>query len=478
MEQTKNKSAADRVWDFLSSVKLAIVIFALISLTSIIGTVLEQRAEPATNIQILSRLFGESLAPGLYNVFNKLGFIDMYHSWWFTALLVLFSVNLIICSLDRLPRIWKLVREPIGPMTEERLRKFTISREVVLKEKPDRVRDTVKKAIKNARFRYTEVQEEKGYQFYAQKGNYTRFGVYVTHFSILIILVGAIIGIRLGFGGYLNLPEGAVSTVAFSRTGKEIPLGFGIRCDRFDVEFYDNSDMPKEYRSWLTVIKDGREVLTKSIVVNDPLTYEGITFYQASYGLINENMDKGVFIFRVISRDGKTANLNLRWGDAFQIPGSDITGKIVNFSPALKIGDNGEAFTYADQMNNPAVFIAFSESGKQKYSGWIMKRYPQTWQLPDGNRVEFLDYWGVQYTGLQVRKDPGVWVVYFGCIAISIGLFMAFFMNHRKIWVKVAEEKNNSKVIIGATCNKNRASFERKIDRVISVLSKKQEGQK
>lgn len=478
MEQTKNKSAADRVWDFLSSVKLAIVIFALISLTSIIGTVLEQRAEPATNVQILSRLFGESLAPGLYNVFNTLGFIDMYHSWWFTALLVLFSVNLIICSLDRLPRIWKLVREPIGPMTEERLRKFTISREVVLKEKPDRVRDTVKKAIKNARFRYTEVQEEKGYQFYAQKGNYTRFGVYVTHFSILIILVGAIIGIRLGFGGYLNLPEGAVSTVAFSRTGKEIPLGFGIRCDRFDVEFYDNSDMPKEYRSWLTVIKDGRGVLTKSIVVNDPLTYEGITFYQASYGLINENMDKGVFIFRVISKDGKTANLNLRWGDAFQIPGSDITGKIVNFSPALKIGDNGEAFTYADQMNNPAVFIAFSESGKQKYSGWIMKRYPQTWQLADGNRVEFLDYWGVQYTGLQVRKDPGVWVVYFGCIAISIGLFMAFFMNHRKIWVKVAEEKNNSKVIIGATCNKNRASFERKIDRVISVLSKKQEGQK
>ena len=478
MGQPKNKSSVDRVWDFLASVKLAIVIFALISLTSIVGTVLEQRAQPAVNIQILGKLFGESAAPGLYRVFHALGFMDMYHSWWFTALLVIFSVNLIICSLDRLPRIWKLIREPVGPMTEERLRKFPMSREAVLKGSPDRVRDTVMKAIRGSGFRYTEVREEKGYQFYAQRGNYTRLGVYVTHFSILVILTGAIIGIRLGFGGYLNLPEGAVSTVAFSRTGEDIPLGFGIRCDRFDVEFYGNSDMPKEYRSWLTIIKDGKEVLTKSIVVNDPLTYDGITFYQASYGLINENIDKGIFMFRVISRNGQAENLNLRWGDSFQIPGTDMTARIVNFSPALRLGSNGEPFTYSDQMNNPAVFIVFSEGGKQKYSGWIMKRYPQTWQLPDGNRIEFLDYWGVQYTGLQVRKDPGVWVVYFGCIAISIGLFIAFFMSHRKIWVKVTEEKNNSRVVIGATCNKNRASLEKKIDGIISVLSKKQEGQK
>jgi len=77
-----------------------------------------------------------------------------------------------------------------------------------------------------------------------------------------------------------------------------------------------------------------------------------------------------------------------------------------------------------------------------------------------------------------VRKDPGVWVVYLGCIAISIGLFIAFFTNHRKIWIKVVEEKNNSKVIIGATCNKNRMSFERNIEKIISLLSKKQEGQK
>ncbi len=64
------------------------------------------------------------------------------------------------------------------------------------------------------------------------------------------------------------------------------PLGFSVRCDDFEVEFYENSQMPREYKSWLTVIEDGKEVMRKAIEVNDPLTYKGITFYQASYGMI------------------------------------------------------------------------------------------------------------------------------------------------------------------------------------------------
>ncbi len=478
MEQRKNKTFVDKTWDFFASVRLAIIIFALISLTSIIGTILEQQAEPAKNIQVLTKIFGESLAPSMYSIFEKLGFMDMYHSWWFMALLILFSINIIICSLDRLPRIWKIVKEPIGPLTEEKIKKFTINREIALKGKPDKVKNAVTSAIKSAGFNYTESKQDNGYQFFTQKGNYSRLGVYIAHFSILVILIGAIIGVFFGFKGHLNLPEGSVSDVAYTNSGKTIPLGFDIRCDNFDVEFYGRSDMPKEYRSWLTVIKNGREVLKKSIVVNNPLTYEGITFYQANYGLMSEMIKNGIFKFRIVSGDGKTSDLNLRLGDIFKIPETNISGKIIDFSPALKINDNGQVFTYANQMNNPAVYIDFSESGKHKYSGWLLKRYPETWQLPEGPRVEFIDYWGVEFTGLQVRKDPGVWVVYLGCIAISIGLFVAFFMSHRRLWVRIVEEKNNTRVVIGATSNKNRAALERKIDKIISLLSKKQEGGK
>jgi len=478
LETDKNNKLLDIAWDFLASIKLAIVIFALISLTSIVGTVLEQQADPSRNIQIMSKLFGDSLGPTLFTVFDKLGFTDMYHSWWFIGLLIFFAVNLVVCSLERLPRIWKLAREPINPMTEEQLRKFPILKEMLLKGNPDKIRDSVVSALTSTGYKCAEIREDKGYQFFTQKGSYSRLGVYITHFSILFILIGAILGIKLGFNGFLNLPEGAVSNVAFSGMDKELPLGFDIRCDNFEVDFYGRSDMPKEYRSWLTIIKDGKEVLKKSIVVNDPLTYDGITFYQASFGLVPDALEKGIFIFKVISKDGQSADLKLKLGDSFQIPGTNTSGKIIDFSPALKIDAQGHAFTFADQMYNPAVYIEFAESGKQKFSGWLLKRQPETWQLPDGNRVEFLDIWGVEFTGLQVRKDPGVWVVYFGCIAMSIGLFIAFFMSHRKLWVKIMEDKNNTKVLIGATANKNRASFERKIDKMVSSLNKKLAGGK
>lgn len=477
MEQENNKTFVDRIWDFFASVKLAIVIFAGISLTSIVGTILEQRAEPERNLQILTNLFGESLAPTLFRIFDKLGFMDMYHSWWFIGLLILFATNLVICSLDRLPRIWRLSNEPISPLPEEKIRKFLITREIVLKGKPEEAKDILLKS-KQAGFKFSEVTEEKGLQLFSQKGKYSRLGVYITHLSILVILLGAVIGIRFGFKGFMEIQEGTVSNVVFSGTGKQTPLDFYIRCDTFNVEFYGLSDMPREYRSWLTVIKDGKEVIRKPVTVNDPLTYEGITFYQSSYGLVPGAFGNGILIFNVSSGDGIATTLNLRLGDSFQIPGTNITGKIIDVSPALKIDEHGHAVTYANQMNNPGVFVEFSEPGKEMFMGWILKRHPETWRLPEGQRVEFVDYWGVEYTGLQVRRDPGVWVVYLGCLAMSIGLFIAFFMSHRKIWIKMIEEKNNTKIVIGATVNKNRAAFERKIDRLISVLKKDQAGGK
>jgi len=478
-KKKKNKSIIDKFWDLLASVKLAIIIFALIALTSIVGTILEQGADEARNLQVLAKLFGDSVAPALYTAFNKLGFMDMYHSWWFITLLILFSVNLIICSLDRLPKVWKLITEPMAPSPEEKLRKFLITREVVIQGPAAKVRDTVADALKQIGFRSQEVTEEKGFQFFSQKGPYSRLGVFITHFSILVILCGAIIGLKFGFKGYVNVPEGTATNLAFADRGtRNIPLGFEVRCDNFDAEFYGMSDMPKEYRSWLTILKDGREVLKKSIVVNDPLTYEGITFYQASYGFMNENIDRGIFLFRLVSANGQSSDIQLRLGDSFQIQGSNISGRILNFSPALRIDEHGHAFTYANQMNNPAVLIDFSESGARTLTGWILKRHPETWQLPNGDRVEFLDYWGVEFTGLQVRKDPGVWIVYFGCFAMSAGLFIAFFMSHRKIWVKLIEEKNSTRILVGATANKNRAAFERKVDTLLSLLGRKEKGEK
>jgi cytochrome c biogenesis protein len=472
--RSKNASFVDRIWGLFASLKLAVIIFAVVALTSIIGTIIEQNAEPEKNLRVLSRLFGESAAPALYDLFERLWFMDMYHSWWFMTILLLFAINLVVCSVERLPKIMKLVKDPVKPLSEDHFKGFGIMREVVLKGRPEKTRDRVISAIKkNTGFNIAEAREENGFQLYTQRGSYTRLGVYITHFSILIILAGAIIGVIFGFKGFLPLQEGKTASTIETRKEKIIPLGFAVRCDDFDVDFYGNSDMPKDYKSWLTIIKDGKEVVRKIIRVNDPLTYEGVTFYQSSYGIVPSSGGDGIFRFKLTSKEGKTEEVNLKFGESFTIPGTEFTGKIEDFSPALAFDATTEkAYTYAEQMNNPAVLIDFSEKGKRKYSGWILKRYPNTWRLPNGHTVEFMDLWGIQYTGLQVRKDPGILLVYTGCITMAIGLFVAFFMSHRRIWVKLVEEKGNTRILIGATANKNRQSFERKIDRLAQSMSK------
>jgi cytochrome c biogenesis protein len=189
-------------------------------------------------------------------------------------------------------------------------------------------------------------------------------------------------------------------------------------------------------------------------------------------------MDRGVVILRAVAKDGRTENINARIGDTFTIPGTEIRGRIANFSPALAFDRSGAPYTYDSNMENPAIFVEFTGVNGKQYSAWLLKRYPQTWGLPDGNRVEFLDLWGVQYTGLQVRKDPGVALVYLGCIIMALGLYVTFFMSHRRVWVNVSEEKGGARIAIGASANKNRAAFERKIEKLVSILQAGQKGER
>ncbi len=466
-DDEKNKSIIERIWNLFSSIKLAVVVFSIISATSIVGTIIEQQAEPELNIKLLAKFFGPGFAPTAFGILDSLGFTDMFRSWWFMALLFIFTANLVVCSIERLPKIWKVVKEPIKPVTPERLNALSIKREILLKEKVDKASEYAGAVLKKHGFAASVRKEDKGVQLYAEKGRYSRLGVYITHLSVLLILAGAVIGMLFGFNASLNLPEGVSSVVAYKSNGMQIPLGFEIRCENFNVSFYENSDTPKSYRSLLTILDGGREVMKKEIDVNNPLQYKGITFYQASYGFIQNR--NAIFQFTVTSKSGTKEEVNVKFGEPFTIPGTSLTGRVVDFSPALAVDESGKLYTYAGMMVNPAAFVEFSENGTMKYRQWILVRLPQTWKIADG-LVQFKHLWGSQYTGLQVRKDPGVWVVYLGCIVMALGLYASFFTGHTRVWVWVREEKGGAKVVIAASANKNKISFEQKIDKIKKEL--------
>lgn len=473
--KSQTTSPVDRIWSVFASVRLAVIVFALIALTSIVGTLLEQNGDAAKNLKIVAKFTGESAAPKMYAVLDAFGFTDMYHSWWFILLLYLFAANLIVCSLERLPRIWKIVREPIAPLSREQAQTLPVRREVTIRQKGAGASASVIAAMRSAGFapRETTAPDGGGVQVIAEHGRYSRLGVYLTHLSIVIILAGAMIGMKYGFNGQLNLLEGTSSGVAYFGQEKEMPLGFEVKCEDFAVTYYDKSDTPKSFRSWLTILENGKPVLingkeTTEIEVNAPLRYKGITFYQSSYGFA-PNRD-AIFKFALTGKDGKKQGVSLKFEESFTIPGTEVKGRVADFSPAIAVDESGKLFTYAESMNNPAVFVEFSEKGKIKYSRWILIRYPETWDLPDG-RVEFVDLWGAQYTGLQVRKDPGVGVVYLGCILMTLGLYLSFFMSHCRLWVLFREERGTTHLVLTGSSNKNRVSFENRIARVAEKLA-------
>ncbi|HDZ84445.1 MAG TPA: hypothetical protein ENH45_04420, partial [Nitrospirae bacterium] len=159
MEKEK-KDIFESIWSLLASVKLAISLLIMLAATSIVGTIVEQNAEPAQNIKLLAKFFGDSFAPTVYNIFAKLGFMDMYDSWWFLGLLALFGINLIVCSLERFPKTWKLVQAVQRPMSESVLKSLPVKKELKIKTTLSVAKDEFFNALTASRYRVLEATEE------------------------------------------------------------------------------------------------------------------------------------------------------------------------------------------------------------------------------------------------------------------------------------------------------------------------------
>lgn len=472
--EKENKDIFESIWKFFASVKLAIFIIILLAVSSIVGTIVEQKAEPAQNLKLLAKFFGDSAAPAVYNVFAKLGFMDMYGSWWFMGFLLIFSINLIVCSIDRFPKTWRVIKTPQKPLSDNAIKSMPIKRDLRFNTTLNAAKDAFLNALKKAGYQVYEANEEGAARLYTQKGRYSRLAVYVVHLSIILIFLGAVIGIRFGFKGYLNLPEGQTSDVLYESPQKSTPLGFSVKCNWYDTEYYEGGNTPKEFKSEIVIIENGKEVMSKVIEVNDPLKYKGITIFQSSYGMLDNA--EGFFVLDITPSGGQEKRLWLKYGESFEIPGTGIKGRIHDFSPALARDDSGKLTTFSETMVNPAVAIEFNLQGDNSFIGWILKRYPETGILPGGHKIKFADYWGVEYTGLQISKDPGVWLIYLASIIMTISLYICFFISNKKLWVNITSDNKSVSVAVGGATNRNGLNFEREIDKILSHATEAIEG--
>lgn len=312
-------------WKLFASVRLTIALLVSITVFSIIGTLIPQNADP----EMYLHSFGEMG----FRFFSFLNIFDIYHSWVFQLLVILLAVNIIICSFERLSSTWKIIFLKKPNFSMSRFQKTKGHEEFQVLQPIEILKNEYETFIAKHFGYKTTVQTDAGVRIFAEKWRWTRLGVYVVHLSVVLLLAGALVGSIAGFDGFINLPEGATADhVRLYNSNNAVPIDFEIRCDDFFVSFYDTG-APEEFRSSLSILDNGKVVLQKDIIVNDPLRYKGVSFFQSAYGPMHP---KDISISFMRESTGVIVHKKLQIGETTALPDELGEFHLKDFDPDYK----------------------------------------------------------------------------------------------------------------------------------------------
>ncbi len=292
----------------------------------------------------------------------------------------------------------------------------------------------------------------------------------MVHLSVLLILMGGLAGSFFGFEAYVNILEGEkTDRIIIRNTRKPLNLDFEVRCDKFSVDFYETG-APKEFKSILTFLIDGKAAQTRDLLVNHPVEFDGITFYQASYGTVPDK-EVRLGIHNELNKPVLT-EVNVKGETNYPLPGGegtfkvvDIRNDIMHLGPAILIsiqpkkGNRMEFWVFEDQeavrKRLPAPMLASAKFNPSAFP-------PYTFSLKEIKTL--------YYTGLQANRDPGVLIVWAGCFLMVSGLFIAFFLSHKRIWVRILTRGAKTRIEVAGTTNKNPVGLQSELHHLISSL--------
>ncbi|NIO05501.1 MAG: hypothetical protein GTN74_13075 [Proteobacteria bacterium] len=452
MKQRKSDGLSGIVWNLFSSLRLTIFLLILLAATSVLGTIILQNGTPE---QYLAEY-----GPNLTRVLDFFGLFDMYHSWWFLAILALLVLNLVFCSLERFPILWRQIFHPRIDLTPKSIQAQPFTRNLRATKAGKGLGEEIQKNIRHFLGEPKRFEGSDRLLFYFEKGRYGRFGVYVAHLSIIIILIGGMAGSVFGFKGVVRIIEGeTVDQVSLRKNGRYVgyPLGYQVRCDEFDISYYDTGgpeQFVSEYTSSVTILENDREVRREKIRVNHPMTHGGLKFYQSSYG-----QEAEVFL-QVSEREGDASyEVQIRQGQRVRIPGDRSALQMLGYFP--------EVHTFGE-----GVQMALFSRDEPPRRIWLFRKFPDFDEKRGGRLVFTLkDVLIREFTVLQVAKDPGVWVVWIGCILLIFGTVMAFFVPHRRLWVHISTKNGKPReVLLGGNAHRNKVGFESELAGIIQRL--------
>src|ERR1051326_1181919 len=300
------KHPINSLWGLFSSVKTAIVLIALITSICIIGIIVIQApveitSSPSDFALWVSQEMGAKYGQTWTSIFDGLGLFTIFSTWYFKALMVLLAINVTVGTLNRAPGIWYNFRNP-AVRTNDRFYQNALARqELESRQDAEGIRRFFRR--QHYRVRVKEGSGNGATYLYAYKNTWATLSTFVFHACLVSLMLATVITGWHGFGAnsmaeqilpkpvftYLQdlagfsyaqpLPDGESGVVYPIGTAHNIEY----RADQFVADFNPTNGQPTDFYTDVTLFQDGKQVAQQRVRVNDPLTYQGVTFHQASF---------------------------------------------------------------------------------------------------------------------------------------------------------------------------------------------------
>jgi cytochrome c biogenesis protein len=449
----------DALWSFMCSLPRALMLLAFLAAACVVGMFYDQTLTYEEQVNRIANDFNINVGPihitsvkARLLTFFELN--DVFSSWWFVIIVVYLLISITACSIERFPKIWIDALYPQKNLGDDQLKGIKQSYRTTLRG-PQAVA-----AAKRAVSLFQEIFKTKApevnrdgttYHFY-ERHRYGRFGVYIIHAGLVMIFSGGILVNFTKIDGMMMVTEGRKARLARLWGPGRMPfshdIGFEVRCEDFRLKtFIDGA--PMEFESDLSVWDPAspvNPVIRKTIQVNDPLEHHGYTFYQASYNPIPGDqlvqLDIGP---RGKSRETFTVNIGERVtmpdGTAY-IPIETIEN-YAGLGAAVRV----QEVTATGLATNFVVFRSYPDFDRDVRRGAF--------------DVQFRGFDQQYATGLQVGSVPFIPIVFAGFLVMFVGMFMAFFMSHRRYWLRIVPDAaGNLQLVFAGAARRHHYAFE------------------
>ena len=264
------------VWRTLTSVRFAVFFIATLAALALVGVLVPQVPEAmrGNRAAITVWLDGQRSTFGPFtDPMYRLGFFEVFHAKWFLAALAFLVVNVSVCTFNRWAPTFRNVFHPNHRVPESFFERAH-NRAALDAAAPA----VVSRALKRMRFRIHVEDRDGATYVFADRYPWTQLATFVSHLALILFISGGLVTWFTGFSTDIFAGAGTTTPVFAVSSPNQLQ----VRVDEAIGKFGEQGN-PLDFRSRLTIFKNGREVAHGTTTVNDPFKYGGYRFHQVAY---------------------------------------------------------------------------------------------------------------------------------------------------------------------------------------------------